>query len=39
VNVKFDAEKNEWTVLERPMIPIITAPTGVASGQSASGVG
>ena len=39
INVKYDAEKKEWTVLERPMIPIITSPTGVTSDQEAAGVG
>ncbi len=39
INVKYDVEKKEWTVLERPMIPIITEPTGVTSDQEAAGVG
>lgn len=39
INVKYDAEKKEWTVLERPMIPIVTSPTGVTSDQEAAGVG
>jgi len=39
INLKYDAEKKEWTVLERPMIPIITSPTGVTSDQEAAGVG
>jgi adenylylsulfate reductase subunit A len=39
INVKYDVDKKEWKVIERPMIPIITGPTGVVSSQAASGVG
>jgi adenylylsulfate reductase subunit A len=39
INVKYDVDKKEWKVIERPMISIITAPTGVVSSQAASGVG
>ena len=39
INVKYDVEKGEWEVIERPMIPIVTAPTGAKIGQDVSGVG
>lgn len=38
INIKYDADKKEWQIIERPMISIITA-TGVVSTQAASGVG